>query len=117
MYGIVGLLTTILVLLGAGELGYMAERVNAVLDSWSLDDASLMGVRVKSIIQNCLDILVIFLCRSLRVQIRGMQMFQREVDEYAVFIFAQYNSNRMLKKNDGNLKKHYGGERMTYSGK
>jgi hypothetical protein len=65
MYGIVGLLTTVLVLLGAGELSYMAERVNAVLELWSLDDASLMGVRVKSIIQNCLDILVIFLCHSL----------------------------------------------------
>jgi hypothetical protein len=46
-----------------------------------------------------------------------MQMFQREVDEYAVFVSAQNNSNRILKKNDGNLKKHYGGERMTYSGK
>jgi hypothetical protein len=40
----------------------MAERVNDVLYPCNLDVASLIGVHRKSIIQNCLDVLLVFLC-------------------------------------------------------
>jgi hypothetical protein len=58
-----------------------------------------MGVLGKSFIQNCLDSRVVFLCCTARVQIHALRISHQDVDERAVFVAAQNNSNRMLAKN------------------
>jgi hypothetical protein len=84
---------TALGLLDAGKRCCIDERVYAVLERlFSLDEASHMGVLGKSIIQNCLDIRVVFLCCTARFQIHALRMFHRDVDEHAVFVSAQNNS-------------------------
>jgi hypothetical protein len=78
----------------------MDELVHASLERpFSLHEASQTGVLGKSFIQNCLDSRIVFLCCTARVQIRALRMFHRDVDERAVLLGAQNNSNRMLAKN------------------
>jgi hypothetical protein len=78
----------------------MDERVHALLElPFSLHEASQTGILGKSFIQNCLDIHVVFLCCTTRVQIHALRMLHRDVDERAVFVATQNNSNRMLAKN------------------
>jgi hypothetical protein len=76
-----------------------------------LEGASHEVVASESMIQNHLDIVVVFPHRTPRVEIRGVRMLHGKNDESAVLVSAQNNSDRMLEKNDGNLRKHvnYGG--------
>jgi hypothetical protein len=92
---------TALRLLDAGEQHCMDERVHALLERpFSLHEASKTDVLGKSFIQNCLDIRVVSLCCTARVLIHALHMFHQDVDEHAVFVAVQNNSNRMLAKNE-----------------
>ena len=61
MEGVVGILLTARRLLDARELHYVGEQVLAVPTNWPLEVASRFGVAGESIIQNFLDICVVFL--------------------------------------------------------
>jgi hypothetical protein len=79
----------------------MDERVHALLERpFSLHEASQTGILGKSFIQNFLDIRLVFLCCTARVQIHALRMFHQDVDERAVFVTVQNNSNKMLAKNE-----------------
>jgi hypothetical protein len=59
-----------------------------------------MDVLAKSIIQNYLDMRVVFLYCTARVQKNGTHIHRGDVDERALFVFVQNNSNKMLAKTD-----------------
>jgi hypothetical protein len=59
-----------------------------------------MDVLGKSIIQNYLDMRVVLLYCTARVQKQGTHIHRGDVDERAVFVSTQNNSNKMLAKID-----------------
>jgi hypothetical protein len=59
-----------------------------------------MDVLSKSIIQNYLDMRVLFLYCTARVQKHGTHIQRGDVDERAIFISAQNNLNKMLAKTE-----------------
>ena len=76
MEGVVGILLTTRQLLDAGERRIVGEHVSAVPTNWSLKGASRCGVAGESIIKNFLDICVVYLGVTVRVEIRGRGIFQ-----------------------------------------
>jgi hypothetical protein len=109
MEGVEGLPWTAWRLLDAGELHCVAEHVFAIplLHPPFHEIASLCGVALESLIHNIVDCAVVFLLLlTPRVEICGRGMLRAKGDERAVFVSAQNNSNGMLEKNDGNLRKH-----------
>jgi hypothetical protein len=72
MDGVVGLPLTVTRLLDAGELRYVGEYVHALLTFFLLEHASHEVVAGESMIQNRLDIAVVFPRRTPRVEIRGV---------------------------------------------
>lgn len=106
MEGIVGLLDTARRLQDAGEVRIVDEHLHALNGLRLHDLASLCGVAGESIIQNSLDIAVVFLYRPPRVEVGGFRILRRDTDECAGIISAQNNSNETLEENDGNLRKH-----------
>ena len=76
MEGVVGILLTARRLLDAGERRIVGEHVSAVPTNWSLKGASRCGVAGESIIKNFLDICVVFLRLTVRVEIRGHGIFR-----------------------------------------
>ena len=76
MEGVVGILLTARRLLGAGEHCFVGEHVLVVPTNWPPKDASRFGIAVESIIKNFLDICVVFLRLTVRVEIRGHGIFR-----------------------------------------
>ena len=76
MDGVVGILLTARQLLDAGERRIVGEHVPAVHTNWPLKGASRCGVAGESIIKNFLDICVVFLRLTVRVEIRGHGIFK-----------------------------------------
>ena len=75
MEGVVGILLTARRLLDAGERRIVAEDVLAVPTNWPAEGASRSGVARENIIKNFLDICVVFLRLTVRVEIRGQGIF------------------------------------------
>ena len=71
MEGVVGIILTVRRLLLAGERCYMGEHVLAVPKNWPPEGASRFGVAGENITKNFLDICVVFLRLTVRVEIRG----------------------------------------------
>ena len=76
MDGVVGTLPTARRLLDAGERRYVGEHVLAVPTHFLPEGASRFGVAGESIIKNFLDICVVFLRLTVRVEIRGRGIFR-----------------------------------------
>ena len=76
MEGVVGILLTARRLLDAGERRCVGEHVLAVPTNWPLEGASRFGVDGENIIKNFLDICVVFLLLTVRVEIRGRGIFR-----------------------------------------
>ena len=96
-------------LLDASELHCVAEHVFAILEPLPPfhEKASPCGVALESLIHNTADVAVVFLLLlTPRVEICGIRIHRGKGDERAIFVSAQNNSNGMLEKNDGNLRKH-----------
>ena len=75
MDGVVGVLLTARWLLDAGERRIMGEHVLAVPTNWPAEGASRSGVAGENIIKNFLDSCVVFLRLTVRVEIRGHEIF------------------------------------------
>jgi hypothetical protein len=93
MEGIEAILLAASRLLEAREHRNVAKHVLAKLHLWALDGASLFDVVGESIIKNVLDIGVVFLCGTPRVEICGARMLQRQADEYAT-VLSVYNKSK-----------------------
>ena len=76
MEGIVGILMTPRRLLDAGERPSVGEHMLAVPTNWPGEGASRFGVAGENIIKNFLDICVVFLRLTVRVEIRGHGIFR-----------------------------------------
>ena len=76
MEGVVGILLTARQLLDAGERRSVGEHVLAVPTNWPLKGASRCGIAGESIIKNFLDICVVYLGVTVRVEIRGRGIFR-----------------------------------------
>ena len=76
MEGIVGILLTARRLLDAGDRHIVGEHVPAVPRNWPLKGASRCGVAGESIIKNFLDICVVYLGVTVRVEICGRGLFR-----------------------------------------
>ena len=76
MEGVVGILLTARRLLDAGELRIVSEHVLAVLTNSPSEGASRFGVAGENIIKNFLDICVVYLGVTVRVEIRGHGIFR-----------------------------------------
>ena len=76
MEGVVGILLTARRLLDAGERRYVGEHVLVVPKNWPPEGASRFGVAGENIIKNFLDICVVFLQLTVRVEIRGHGIFR-----------------------------------------
>ena len=75
MEGVVGILLTARRLLDAGEHRIVGEHVLAVPTNWPAEGASRSGVAGENIIKNFLDIYVVYLGVTVRVEIRGHGIF------------------------------------------
>ena len=75
MEGVVGILLTARLLLHIGERRIVGEHVLTVPTNWPLEGASRSGVAGESIIKNFLDICVVYLRLTVRVEIRGHGIF------------------------------------------
>ena len=76
MEGIVGILVTARRLLDASELSIVGEHMPAVPTNWPGEGASRFGVAGENIIKNFLDICVVYLGVTVRVEIRGHGIFR-----------------------------------------
>ena len=75
MEGVVGILLTARRLLDTGEHRIVGEHVLAVLTNCPGEGASRFGVSGENIIKNFLDICVVYLGVTVRVEIRGHGIF------------------------------------------
>ena len=76
MEGVVGILLTARRLLDAGERRIMGEHVLAVPTNWPAEGTSRSGVAGENIIKNFLDICVVYLGVTVRVEIHGHGIFR-----------------------------------------
>ena len=76
MEGVVGILLTARRLLDAGEHRIVAEHVLVLPTNWPAEGASRSGVAGENIIKNFLDICVVFLRLTVRVEIHGHGIFR-----------------------------------------
>ena len=76
MEGVVGILLTARRLLDTAELRIVLEHVLAVLTNCPGEGASRFGVAGENIIKNFLDICVVYLGVTVRVEIRGHGIFR-----------------------------------------
>ena len=76
MEGVVGILLTARRLLDAAEHRILGEHVLAVLTNCPDEGASRFGVARENIIKNFLDICVVYLGVTVRVEIRGHGIFR-----------------------------------------
>ena len=76
MEGIVGILLTARRLLDAAELSIVGEHVPAVSTNSPGEGASIFGIAGENIIKNFLDICVVYLGVTVRVEIRGHVIFR-----------------------------------------
>ena len=77
MEGAVGILLTARRLLDAGELCIVGEHVRAVPPmNWLGEGASRFGVARENIIKDFIDICVVYLGVTVRVEIRGHGIFR-----------------------------------------
>ena len=91
--GVPGLPRTAWRLLDAGELRFMDECVLSSPLVFSFYDALPIIVAAESIIQNSLDVLVVFvLLTTPRVEIYGSRVFRLQNDEGVVLVTAQNSS-------------------------
>src|SRR3954453_13310765 len=84
MEGVVGILLTARRLLDAGELCYVSEHVHAIPNYFLLEGASGFVVAREDLIEKFLDIRVVFVRLTVRVQIHGIGIFWAQSDEYAL---------------------------------
>ena len=75
MEGVVGILLTARWLLDAGERRIVGEHVLAVPTNWPPEGASRFGVARENIIKNLLDICVVYVRLTVRVELRGHGIF------------------------------------------
>ena len=75
MEGIVGILLTARRLLDIVERHYVGEHVLAIPKNWPPEGVSRFGVAGEAIIKNFLDICVVYLGVTVRVEIRGRGIF------------------------------------------
>ena len=71
MEGVVGILLTARRLLDVGERRIVGEDVLVIPTNWPAEGASRSGVAGENIIKNFLDICVVFIRLTVRVEIRG----------------------------------------------
>ena len=76
MEGVVGILLTARRLLDAGERRIVGEHVLAVPTNCLAEGASRSGVDEENIIKNFLDICVVYLGATVRVELRGHGIFR-----------------------------------------
>ena len=76
MEGVVGILMTARRLLDAGERRSVGKHVLAIPMNWPSEGASRFGIAGENIIKNVLDICVVFLRLTVRVEIRGHGIFR-----------------------------------------
>ena len=76
MEGVVGILLTARRVLGAAEHRIVGGHVLAVLTNYPGEGASRFRVAGENIIKNFLDICVVYLGVTVRVEIRGHGIFQ-----------------------------------------
>ena len=76
MEGVVGILLTARRLLDAGERRFVGEHVLALPMNWPAEVASRSAVAGENIIKNFLDICVVYLGVTVRVEIRGHGIFR-----------------------------------------
>ena len=76
MEGVVGILMTVRRILDIGECRSVGKHVLAVPTNWPAEGASRSGVAGENIIKNFLDICVVFLRLTVRVEIRGHGIFR-----------------------------------------
>ena len=76
MEGVVGILLTARRLLDAAEIRIVLEGVLAVLTNCRGEGASRFGIAGENIIKNFLDICVVYLGVTVRVEIRGHEIFR-----------------------------------------
>ena len=76
MEGVVGILLTARWLLDAAERRIVGEHVLAVLTNCPGEGASRFGIAGENIIKNFLDICVVYLGVTVRVEIRGPGIFR-----------------------------------------
>ena len=93
MEGVVGILLTARGLLDAGKLCYVSEHVHAVPNYFLLEGASGFVVAREDLIENFLDIRVVFVRLTVRVQIRGIGIFWAQSDEYALCFITAHNTD------------------------
>ena len=75
MEGVVGILLTARRLLDVAKLSIVGEHVPAVPTNWPGEGASRFGVAGENIIKNLLDICVVYVRLTARVEIRGHGIF------------------------------------------
>ena len=93
MEGVVGILLTARRLLDAGELCYVSEHVCAVPNNFLLEGASEFLVAREDLIENFLDICVVFVLLTVWVQIRVIAIFWAQSDEYALCFITAHNTD------------------------
>ena len=76
MEGVVGILLTARRLLDAAELSIVGKHVLAVPTNWPREGASRFGIAGENIIKNFLDICVVYVGVTVRVEIRGHGIFR-----------------------------------------
>ena len=76
MEGVVGILLTARRLLDTGEHRIVGEHMPVVPKNWPPEGASRFGVAGENIIKNFLDICLVFLRLTVRVEIRGHGIFR-----------------------------------------
>ena len=105
MEGVVGILLTARRLLDAGECRYMGEHMLVVPTNWPPEGASRFGVAGESIIKNFLDICVVYLGVTVRVEIRGMEYFG--LKRMSVQCVSLHRTRNVRKKERSKSKKSY----------
>ena len=98
MEGVVGILLTPRQLLDTGELCYVSEHVRAVPNYFLLEGASGIVVAREDLIENFLDIRVVFVRLTVRVQIRGIGIFWAQSDEYTLYFITADNTDVRRKR-------------------
>src|SRR3954466_1391148 len=98
MEGVVGILLTARRRLDAGELCYVSEHVRAVPNYFLREGASRFVVARENLIENFLDICVVFVRLMVRVKIRGRGKFRAQSNEYALCFLTAHNKNVRRKR-------------------
>src|SRR4051812_30449115 len=98
MEHVVGILLTVRWLLDEGELFYVSEHVHVVPNYFFLEGAFGIVVAREDLIKKFLDIRVVFVRLTVRLQIRGIGIFWAKSDEYALCSITPHNTDVRRKR-------------------